>query len=63
MGQKVCYWNKIRHTDQHNKKESRNKNTHMYHQLIIDKGGKIMKSENDSLFNKWFWETEQLQAK
>ena len=35
----------------------------MYHQLIIDKGGKTIKSENESIFNKWCWETEQPQAK
>ena len=63
VGQKVCSWHKIRHIDQHNKKENPKIKTHMYHQLIIEKGSKIMKSENGSLFNKWCWETEQPQAK
>jgi len=53
----VWYWHENRHTEQWNRTESPEINTHINSQLIFDKGSQTtLQRRKDSLFNKLWWE-------
>ena len=50
-------WHKTIHIDKWNKIESLDINSHMYGQLVFNKGGKNIQWREDSFFSKWCWES------
>ena len=50
----VCRQERNRQVDQQNRIQYTVIDPHKYHQLIFDKGAKIIQCSKDSLFNKWF---------
>jgi len=54
----VCYWYKSTCTDQWNRIDTQERNTHAYGQLIFDEGGKdIQWRKKKNLLSKWYWES------
>ena len=54
----MWYWYKNTRTDQWNRRDTQESNTHTYGQLIFDKGGKnIQWRKKRNLLSKWYWES------
>ena len=50
------YWQKNKHADQWNRTESSERKSHVYGQIIFDKGAKNTQWKKERLINKWCWE-------
>ena len=50
------HWHKNRHRSMEQNRQPRNKPTHLYSQLIFNRGSEHIQWAKDSLFNRWFEE-------